>query len=208
MDLEPAISIDKFMSKKFKIVELEGEFEKLIGKPQLTGLWVIYGKGGSGKTTLALRLMKVFAQFKIKSAYNSIEMRTSLSLQQAIGRENLLSVKTYCTIWNSYTVENLRYVLNKKRSPKIIVIDSLQYLRMNSKSGNELTKFELEDLIKEFPDKLFIVISHAKNDYPKGALGDAAHYESHVAILVKDMIAYPDKTRYGGNTKYEIRKFN
>lgn len=203
-----SVSIEKFTRKKFKTLAIKGGFEDLIGLPECAGSMIIYGLGGNGKTTFALQLVKHFATLK-KIGYNSIEEKVKYSFQQAVRRANLLSVNSKVKIWVSLTVEELKEELLKPKSPEIVFIDSVQYLRTSEKSINELTKFEYKDLINSFPNKLFVFISHAKNGEPKGSLAQSIYYDADTCIEVIDFVAYPKKSRYGGNKPFEIsQEFN
>lgn len=198
-----AISVDKLLRKKFTIIKLNDALEKLMGNLECSGSVLIYGDSGNGKTTFSLQLAKALCQTK-KVGYNSIEEKAKYSFQQAIKKANILSVKSKFKLWVSLTVEELIEELSKKKSPDVVFIDSIQYLRMSEKSSNELTKFEYKDLINMFPNKLFIWISHEKNGEPKGALADAVYYDSDTCIQVCDYVASPVKSRLGGKEPYNI----
>ena len=65
-----------------------------------------------------------------------------------------------------------------KRSPKIVIIDSLQYLRITTAQYKELQQL--------FPKVLFIFISHAKGSEPKGATAIAVSY-THLDVYKRQM---------------------
>jgi predicted ATP-dependent serine protease len=195
----PAISLDKLARKKFVLIPFEGEMQNLIGTPECSGSWIIYGGSGEGKTTFSLRLMKYWTKFK-KCAYLPLEEGTKLTFKQAISSANLLSVSSKVKIWDEYTVQDLDIELKKPKAPEVVFIDSLQYLKMTAKSVNQLTNFEYMNLLKRHPKKLFIFISHAKKGEPKGALAEAVYYGSDVCLYVNDFMVSPVKSRYGGNT--------
>lgn len=203
--MEPtAISVRKLTRKKFNVMKFEGDFLGLYGTPEISGSWVIYGAGGSGKSTIALRTMKYMTKFE-KCAYMPLEQGTKKSFQDALIRENIISVEGKAKIWKPLTALQLIEELKKRKSPNIIFIDSLQYLRWSDDSTQELTRFQYKQLIEQFPKKLFVFVSHSKNDYPKGTLGDAVYYDCENGILVKKMVATPIKSRSGGNTQYIIQ---
>lgn len=206
MNIPPAVSLKKLVNKKYKTMNFEGDFKALIGTPEVSGSWLIYGESGSRKTTLSLKLMRYLCKFKT-CAYIPLEEKTKLSFQQAVQRANLISVTSKVKIWEEQNVESLLIELSKPKSPDIIFIDSIQYLKKNERSTQELTRFEYKALMDAFPKKLFISISHAKNGEPKGALGDAVYYHSDVCLMVKEGIAYPMKSRYGGDTAFDMNDF-
>ena len=198
-----AVSPQKFSRKKFKTMKFTGKYKELLGTPECSGSWIIFGDSGNGKTTTSLELLKYLTNFK-KCAYVPLEEGVQLSFQQAFNQANLLSVSSQFKLWPDYTVKDLDEELSKPRAPQIIFIDSVQYLRMNDESYSELTKFEYMELLKRHPKTLFIFISHAKNNEPKGALAEAVYYGSHICMWVKDFVVYPKKNRFGGKTPLEL----
>jgi hypothetical protein len=66
--------------------------------------------------------------------------------------------------------------LERRKSPDIIVIDSLQY------SG--LTRDTAKNLTKWFPGKLFIFISHADGQNPAGKTAKAVRFDANLKLRV------------------------
>ena len=201
---KPAISIEKLLKKKFIVMNFENEYKDLIGTPECSGSWLIYGGSGEGKTTFSLETLKYITRFK-KCAYIPLEEGAKMTFQEAAKEANLRSASSRIKLWVDYTVEDLNNELVKPRSPEVIFIDSLQYLKMKSDSYNQLTAFEYKSLINSFPKKLFIFISHAKNNEPKGALAEAVYFGSDVCLFVKDFCVYPKKSRYGGKKSMHLK---
>ena len=199
-----AIGVKEFERQKFKVMAFKSPFKELIGEPECSGSMIIYGESGHGKTTFALRLMKYISKF-YKCAYVSIESALKKSFQDIVKGSNLRSVARKVQLWEELTVADLYEKLKKPRAPKIVFIDSLQYLQLNDESMNQLTSFQYKKLIKDFPNVLFIFISHAKNGEPKGALAEAVYYGSDTCLLVDDFIIYPKKARFGGHKPLELK---
>ena len=198
-----SVSPQKFARKKFITMQFTGKYKDLLGTPECSGSWIIYGDSANGKTTTSLQILKYLTNFK-KCAYVPLEEGVRLSFQQAFNEANLLSVSAKFKLWPDYTVQDIDQELSKSRAPEIIFIDSLQYLRMNDQSYNELTKFEYLELLKRHPKTLFIFISHAKNNEPKGALAEAVYYGSHICLWVNEFVVHPKKNRFGGKTPLEL----
>lgn len=170
--------------------------------PECSGSWIIYGASGNGKTTFSLLLMKYLCEFK-KCAYLSLEEGEKLSFQMAVQRAGLDTIGSKAVLWFNYDFNLLINELESPRSPKVVFIDSVQYF-FNSETNRGLTKNEYKELIRRFPTKLFIFISHEKNGMPKGALADAIYYDSDVCLRVRNFEALPAKSRYGGNQPLKI----
>ena len=67
--------------------------------------------------------------------------------------------------------------LEKPKSWDIVIIDSLQYAR--------LTYDDYLEMVKKFPKKLFVFVSHADGKNPKGGTADSIRYDSHCKIYVE-----------------------
>lgn len=90
----------------------------------------------------------------------------------------------------------MRERLRRRKSYNIVVIDSFQYTQMTYK--------DYISLKEEFPDKLFIFISHARGKNPKSDAATSVMYDADLKIWVEGYVAF-SKGRYQGSTgKYVI----
>lgn len=191
----PAKSIGELYKLKFNTLPFEGEWLGLIGTPEIAGSWIIWGNSGNGKTRFALQLAKYLCGFT-KVYYNTLEEGEKLTFKKACKENAMESVKTTFR-YGKDKLPALIARLEKRRSPSVIVIDSLQHFRIGKK--------EYYDLMERFPKKLFIFISHARGQEPKGEVADEIRYNSDVKIRVERFIARPvENTRYGGHKPYVI----
>lgn len=189
-----AISNKNVLAAQFETADFDGPFLASFGRPELRGAWIIWGGSGSGKTTFTLQLCKYLSKFR-RVAYDSLEQGLSLSLQKAWERVEMAEAGTNVILLSKEALPELRKRLKKRKSPEIIIIDSLQYLR-----GFNFDAFtKLKD---EFPDKLFIFISQAKGVNPKGNLGEAIRYDAEIKICVEGYKAFVT-TRYEDPSKGE-----
>lgn len=184
-----AISNKNVLTAQFETADFDGPFLASFGRPELRGAWIIWGGSGSGKTTFTLMLCKYLANFR-RVAYDSLEQGLSLSLQRAWERVDMGEAGSNIILLNKETLPELRVRLSKRKSPEIIVIDSVQYL----------SKFYVQnfnDLKDDFPDKLFIFISQAdKADKdPAGTVAKHIRYDADVKIKVEGYKAFVT-TRY------------
>jgi hypothetical protein len=94
------------------------------------------------------------------------------------------------------TIDELRKKLRKKKSPRFIVIDSVQYWFITLK--------EYWELKKEFgKKKSFIFISHSEGKEPDGKLAKKIRFDVPVKVHVMGLIAFV-KSRFGGNNPFVI----
>lgn len=189
-----AYSIPNVIKKKFKTLKVGGEWEKIIGTPELTGSWLIYGGPKNGKTSFAMQLSKYLAQFG-RVAYNSVEEGLSLTMQKAIERNDMIEVTGRWTLIDKEDKKSLISRLEKQRAPEIIIIDSVQFWGITIKDYKELKM--------RFPDKLFIYISHIKGNDPDGTAAIAIKRDANVVFKIEGFRAFTT-SRYGGEGYLDV----
>lgn len=184
-----AISNKNVLTAKFEVAEFDGAFLASFGKPELRGAWIIYGGSGSGKTSFVMQVCKYLTRFR-RVAYDSLEQGLSLSLQKAWERVGMEEVGNRIILLNKESLKDLRLRLSKKQSPDVVVVDSVHYwlgLKMS----------DYINLRNDFPDKLFIFVSHEKGGQPDGKLAQKIRYDSDIKIRVEGYKAFV-------TTRYEV----
>ena len=176
MTIKRAVSVDELTKMKFEELQLSPEFNKLLGKPERSGVWIIWGESFNGKTAFALQLAKELTQSG-KVLYDTLEEGARKSFQKAIVTQNMQEVKSKFLIANRESIDELKVRLKRKKSADIIIIDSLQFSGLNKK---EYVSFK-----EEFPNKLIIFISHADGKNPEGSLARFVKYDADVKIRVE-----------------------
>lgn len=185
--------IDQFYSKKFKELEFTGDWLKLIGKPEVSGAWIVWSSSGNGKTVFASQLAKYLSSFG-RVAYNSLEEGVSKSLRGAFHIAGIN--KTHkIVLLDKEPIAALVLRLRKPKSPRFIVVDSLQYAN--------LTLYSYKKLLDDFKDKIFIFISHADGKQPAGRLAKSIRYDSNVKIYIEGFKAVA-QSRYGSEGEFII----
>lgn len=174
---------------KFEVADFEGVYLASFGRPELRGSWIIYGGSGSGKTTFTMQLCKYLSRFR-RVAYNSLEQGLSLSLQKAWERVGMEEVGNSIILLTKENLKDLRARLVKKHSPDVIVIDSVQYLR-------RFNMDQYQNLRDDFPNKLFIFVSHEKGGNPKGMMAENIRYDSDIKMRVEGYKVFV-------TTRYEV----
>ncbi len=125
-ELKRALSVADI--EMFDPVELnfEGKWLESFGTPELTGTWLIWGCSANGKTRFAFQLAKYLSLFH-RVAYNSVEEGLSKSVKATIKDVGMRDVARRFVLLDKETIPELRKRLRKHKSPKVIIIDSLQY---------------------------------------------------------------------------------
>ena len=141
-----------------------------------------------------MQLCKYLTKFG-RVAYNSLEEGASESVKQALIRFNMKEVSRRMILLDKEPIVELTERLKRRKSPDVIVIDSLQYSGMNYK--------QYKDLRDQFNNKLFIFISHADGKKPAGRVAASVKYDAFVKIRVEGHKAF-SISRYGGGVPYTI----
>jgi archaellum biogenesis ATPase FlaH len=188
----------QILNSKFREIPFCSNWKELIGTPELSGCWIIWGEASNGKTAFSLQLAKYLSQFT-KVLFNSIEEGISKTLKDAIKREEMIEAQGNFLILDKEPIKSLEERLLRRRSPGVIIIDSIQYTGLN--------KISAKELVDRHPGKLFIFTSHASGKYPEGRTAGAIRYHANVKIRIEGFRAFV-QSRYGGDlTKYyEIYK--
>jgi hypothetical protein len=168
-----AISVNQLYSTKRKVLKFEGQWLASFGQPELKGSWIIYGLSRHGKTAFAVQVAKYLAKWT-RVFYNSLEEGDSASLTAAFRRQQIEGRRVI--ILNKEPISELKERLSKPKAPKAVIIDSAQYTFLKVP--------EYFALVKEFPNTLFVWVSHEKNKEPKGMLAQSIMYDANVKVRV------------------------
>jgi uridine kinase len=191
------LGLKQLLAKKYKMLEnLPDGIKRSFGELTEQILMIIYGPSGNGKSRLTMDFLKIIMDYG-DVMYLALEEGHRRTMQK--NAEETLNVEQHSgkiTFWDHrMTYEELVKKLRKKKSPKFVVIDSLQYWRI---------KYDQYVYLKEsFPNKGFIFISHAQGKYPDGKLARDIEYDVDIKVRVEGFVAFV-KSRYGGNKPYVI----
>nr|DAJ35630.1 MAG TPA: putative ATP-dependent serine protease [Caudoviricetes sp.] len=174
--MERAYSPSEILRKKIPSIPFEGVWRDAFGEPGRTGVWIIWGESANGKSSFAMQLARELTKHG-KVAYNSLEESLSLSFQNNMRRCRMEEARGRFLVLDREPIEALTERLKRQRSPDFVIIDSLQYTGMNYK--------EYKKLKEQFPNKLFVFVSHADGEKPKGATAVSVQYDADMKILVQ-----------------------
>lgn len=185
---------------KFNELEFTGEWLRHLGTPERAGSILIYGGSGHGKTTYALQFMKYLCGFG-KVFYNTVEEGMKASFKRSLHLNNLKLVSSKYVFQKEF-YDDMLLRLDRKRQPKIVFVDSVQYCFRGKRDTHYF------ELLERLPNTLFIWISQMSKGMPKGAVADAIRWDAQAVIKVEDFKAYVEKSRCGGDelTPYIISK--
>jgi len=161
--LNRALTINDISNAKVERFEFTGEWLEAFGKPQKNGVWFVCGGSGHGKTSFILQLIKCLAGFENLIFESYEEGKISGSLQDGIKRFGLSQVQKNVKVCDD-SLDDLEIRLKKKKSPNLILIDSLEYSEFRNLK-------HVVSYTRQFPKKLFIIIGQAEGSRPKSKLG-------------------------------------
>jgi hypothetical protein len=179
---------------KFKTWPFTGEWFNLLGNPETSGCWIIWGGSFNGKTRFVLGLCHYLTGFE-KVVYDSLEEGWCKDMQDATKDVGLDKVGSRFLLLNKESIEDLIIRLLKPKSANVIIIDSLQYADMNLALYKRLRSL--------FPKKLFIIISHADGKEPEGRVAKKVKYDAAKKIRVEGYRAF-SQVRGKGSSHFDI----
>ena len=177
MRLRRAYSPAEVLAIKNPAFAFTGAWEASLGRPAKSGTWLVWGHSGNGKTSFVMQLAKYLCKFE-RVIYDSLEESTGLSVQKSLRRHGMTDVSRRFIILDREPIDALCERLRRKKSPGVVIVDSLQY------SG--LTYTAYKRLKEEFGrSKLFVFVSHAAGSRPEGRVGCKLEYDVDVKIFVE-----------------------
>lgn len=172
-----AITARNLLEKKHETFQLDGEWEKVMGNPERSGLWLIYGKEKNGKTWFALLLALYFCLFEAV-IYVSAEEGIGKAFKDSCIRAQLNPNKHKNIHFLEYEpIEDLKKRLKKRNAAKIVFLDN------HTIYNEELKGQGLNNLKKEFPHVLFVGIAHEDRNEP--ATSSAKMCRKLAAIIMR-----------------------
>lgn len=171
-----AFSPKEIIAMDIPSLPFTGEWEEAFGRPGTTGVWIIWGDSGNGKSSFIMQLAKYLCNFG-KVAYDSLEESRGLSLKKSLIRHKMDEVNGKFLVIDREPMDELSKRLLKRRSPDFVIIDSFQYSDLNYKKYKALKEKHL--------NKTLIFISHSEGDKPEGRAAKKVMFDADVKIYVR-----------------------
>ncbi len=186
LEVGKVVSSSDFMGAVFSVIPFQGKWKSLIGEPSDPFKAMFFGLPGNGKTTLAI----LFAHY-LASEHN----KRVLFVSKEEGfvytfKEKLDRLKAYHP--NLFVVDRIPLSL---ASYDVVVLDSVNSLNLSPE--------DLSRLYSKYPKTSFVCIHKVTKD---GKFRGSQEYEHDVDVSVscQNMIATPQKNRFGGNEPIKI----
>ena len=190
-----ALTAKEVLTKKFKTFPFTGKWQDAFGEPERTGVWLIWGRSGNGKSSFVMQMCKELSKFG-RVAYNSLEEGASRTMQMSLARHGMVDAGHRFALLNAESMEDLDARLEKRKSYDIVVIDSFQYTMM--------TYRDYIGFKTRHKDKLIIFISHASGKMPMGKSAVSVMYDASLKIWVEGFKAFSKGRFFGKTGEYTI----
>jgi hypothetical protein len=192
------VGLKQFLQKKFKFLEsIPENISNSFGRLTSNFIMIVWGHSANGKSNFIMTFIKALMPHG-KVLYVALEEGFEASMQMNIIRH--LNVDEHSGkiefADQEMTYEALVIKLSKKKSPRFIVIDSLQYWDIDLKKYKELKR-------RFSRTKSFIFISHSKGKIPDGTTADKIRYDAAIKARVEGFVVFV-ASRLGGNNPFVI----
>lgn len=183
-----ALSPNQVFSMKKESFDLSEEWQAAFGAPETCGTWFVWGQSGNGKTSFMVQLARELCRHG-RVIYDSLEEGFALSFREQLRRHDMLDVNGRLLLVEE-DMAILRQRLEKRRSPRIVIIDSLQYTGLTFETYREL--------VTSLPRHLFIISCQARGNKPDGRSANRIMYDAMLKIWIEGYRAF-SKGRFIGD---------
>jgi hypothetical protein len=210
-----SLGTKQFEQKTYKTIKVSEQWRRFLGNLMHGFKMLVYGESGNGKTEFLLQFVKEMVSHGIVS-YISYEQGHGMDLQMAIRRnkdDNWNGGVIWIDPWHglpekfkepliidgkqaSPQFQELVHYLRKRSSGDFIFIDSIQ--------DSLFEWHEYKYLVQHFKRKSFVFISLAESKKPKGSVAKAIKANTHLALEIRDYIAFNAKNRMMGDGEWII----
>lgn len=189
------LSASQVLTIKRKTIQLEGAWGDCLGEIDRTGVVLVWGQSGNGKSSAVISLAKELTKHG-KVLYVSLEEGYALSFQNTLRRYSIQDCGARFQVVTGEDMDAISERLNKRRSADFVVIDSFQYTQLNYKRYLEFKK--------KHSNKLIIFVSHADGRKPAGRAAEWVKYDADQKIWVEGYKAFSNGRYIGKTGEYAI----
>lgn len=192
------LALKQLLQKKYDFLEnLPDDIVYSFGRLTSNFIMIVWGQSGNGKSNFLMQFLKAILPHG-KVLYVALEEAFEATTQMNALRHLDEAEHSGKIEFADHEMNYMELVnkLSKKKSPRFIVIDSIQYWNIS---------YEMYKALKEKfgKRKTFIFISHAKGKIPDGHTADKIRYDAGIKVHVEGYVGQV-VSRYGGNNPYVI----
>jgi hypothetical protein len=183
------MTVQEARSAKFRPLELTGEWLQLIGKMCLPTHFLVYGLGGSGKTSFVLLFTQYLAKMGYKILYIAREQYNTPTFTDLLNRLNI-------EVGDNFKIVKDLNVLNPA---------DYDFVVLDSKDDMDIQLPHFKNLKSRYPDQSFIAISQGTKT---GDFTGKGQWRNAVDVMVYaengTIYTGQDKNRWGGAGQMKI----
>lgn len=198
------LSLKNIDDKKHVVVPFKGLWLDLMGTPEKTGCWIIYGKSGQGKTRFMMKMAKELDEMKYRIIIISMEEGITRSFKDALRESGIITGLHRINVSTGASIEELdEYLEKNSRKPDMIFADSVQYWSNQYKASAG----KIIELRNKYPSIVFVMTCHVSGNEVEGNDAYLVKRDSFCRIQVEGHTAFYRGRGSGGKTgKYVIWK--
>lgn len=193
--MKRAFSPNQIYGMRKETIPFEGAWAEAFGAPEACGTWFVWGQSGNGKSSFLVQLAKALCHAVGNVIYDSLEEGFALSFREQLRRHKMQEVNSRLKIVQE-DMETLKARLRKRKSPRVVIIDSIQYTGLSFEDYLALTA--------EFPRHLFIFSCQARGNKPDGRTATRVMYDSMLKIWIEGYRAVSKGRFIGSKGYYDI----
>ena len=187
-----SLTLRNLYDKKFQFLSFDGPLAEVLGEPEKSGLWLIWGMEKNGKTWFALKLADILSQTE-KVLYVSGEEGMGKAFKEACQRVRL-DVGNRSLQFLEYTpLAELDEKLSKRKSARIVFIDNITVYQDELKNGG------LRKLANKHESKLFIMLAHEERKEPYTSTAKLVKKLAKVIFYIKGLSCFVSGRCPGGS---------
>ena len=183
------LSVSDVLAEEHELIGLTGDLQKLIGNACSPTSIMCYGRGGSGKSGLSLKIADALHAKDKRVLYVAGEQFGTPTFQELIKLSKIKGGKGFDIVKNLTTVP----------------LESYDVIVLDSKDSLSLDVDDFKKLRKAYPDKIFILTSQGTK---AGDFTGKETWRNEVECLIycENLTAstLEDKNRWGGKAKINI----
>jgi Cdc6-like AAA superfamily ATPase len=192
------LSIAQISRKRFRMLEgLSQQFIAAHGELEDRFTACIYGDSGMGKTNYLMQFVSQLLDVlpRERCLYVSLEEGHGKAILNTLLRQDMAKYNSRLLIMDHCNYDELMEKLNRRRSPKVVVLDSVQYLNL---SWDQYVKLK-----ESHPNKIILFISHSKGKKARGSTAEGIVYDANIKVRVEGFKALVT-SRFGGTENFII----
>ncbi|QKX04858.1 hypothetical protein HN014_07990 [Aquimarina sp. TRL1] len=186
-----SLSARTILSQQFNCFNFSGIWKDVLGAPETSGIWIVYGREKHGKTTFNLLMSEYISSFG-RTLYVSAEEGIRKTFSDALQRAKIDLDNKNLQFVPYISLAELDIKISSRQAPKYIFIDNITVYLDELKSGG-LRKF-----CKKHSNKLIVFIAHEEANEPYSATAKLAKKLADIICRVQGLTCFVSGRCPGG----------